>query len=249
MCRKQNIKNAFTLIEMAIVLVIIAFIAASITVGQEIIQASRINSALSEATKINSAIINFRNIYNQLPGDFDKATQYWPTNSEYNGFSTANGNNDRKISYSTGIGVLNGGEDLRLWQHLNASDVISGEFKGTLISGNIIQDENIPSSPINDGGFWMIYENIYRKEGNMLQLASANGANLDGAILTSQESWQLDKKGDDSGASTGYILVARSASFNNTTGRCVSGSKSQSSVSFDFTDEQSSCRVFFLLDK
>jgi len=241
--------NAFTLIEVAIVLVIIAFIAVSVTVGQEIIQVSKINSILSQATKTNAAINNFRSIYNQLPGDFDKATEYWPIGSEYSGFSTADGNNDRKISFQNGIGVLSGSEDLRLWQHLNASDIISGEFSGQLVSGNVILEENLPSTPIEGGGLWMTYDKIYRKEGNMLGFASVNGANLDNGILTSQESWQLDKKGDDGGASTGYILIARAAPLDGTTNKCVTGSKSSASVEFDFDDEQKNCRALFILDK
>jgi len=249
MCKTMKENSAFTLIEIAIVLVIIGFIAVSVTIGQEIVQVSRVNSVLSQATKTNAAIVSFRNIYHQLPGDFDKATEYWPAGSKYTAFSTANGNNDRKISYSTGVGVLSGGEDLRLWQHLNASDIISGEMSGQLIGGNVILEENLPTTAIEGGGLWMIYDHIYRKEGNMLEFGSINGANLDNGVLSAQESWQLDKKGDDGGASTGYILVVRAAPLDGTANKCVSGSKSSASVNFDFNDEEKNCRIAFVLDK
>ena len=61
---------AFTLVELAIVLVIIGFIAAGISGGLLLIQNARYLSIINETTQYSMAMTNFRTRYNAYPGDF-----------------------------------------------------------------------------------------------------------------------------------------------------------------------------------
>ncbi len=136
---------------------------------------------------------------------------------------------------------------MRLWQHLNAADVVYGEFDGVRDGTSIVPHDNIPSAPWDNSGFWIGYQHVYAIESNFINFAAPNGANLDQAILLPQEAWQLDTKADDGNPSKGLILIARSAPLNATAGRCVSGNISSTSATFDLDDEQLSCRAFYRL--
>jgi prepilin-type N-terminal cleavage/methylation domain-containing protein len=67
----KNLKkqNGFTLIELAIVIVIIGLLVAGVLQGQSLIQSSRINSTVSKVQNYNAAVNTFKGKYNALPGD------------------------------------------------------------------------------------------------------------------------------------------------------------------------------------
>lgn len=67
--RHTNSRAGFTLVELAIVLVIIGLIIGGVLVGQDLIKAATIRSTVSDLEKINASANTFRNKYNGLPGD------------------------------------------------------------------------------------------------------------------------------------------------------------------------------------
>ena len=62
-------KRGFTLVELAIVLVIIGLLVGGILVAQSMMQTARIQAQIKQFELYDIAIINFRQKYNQLPGD------------------------------------------------------------------------------------------------------------------------------------------------------------------------------------
>ena len=67
-------RNAgFTLVEVAIVLVIIGLLASGILKGMELIDNARFKRTISDIENIEVAIIQFEDVYGGLPGDLDKA--------------------------------------------------------------------------------------------------------------------------------------------------------------------------------
>ncbi|MBA3581427.1 MAG: type II secretion system protein [Gammaproteobacteria bacterium] len=115
--RKQA---GFTLIEIAIVLVVIGLLLGTILRGQELVTNSRIRSAINEQKNIASAYYLYIDRYRQIPGDDPgAAARYSLTNP-----STAP-DGDRVL-----LGAWNNDDGTQetsaLWQHLRADGLIPG---------------------------------------------------------------------------------------------------------------------------
>jgi type II secretory pathway pseudopilin PulG len=67
--RKNILKLAFTIYEMAIVLVVVGVIAAMVVKGSAIIRTTEIKAELLKIDRIRSAVANFEQQNNRLPGD------------------------------------------------------------------------------------------------------------------------------------------------------------------------------------
>lgn len=114
--KKQQ--GGFTLVEIAIVLVIIGVLLGGALKGQELIQNSRINDLRADYQSYTAAMVAYQDRYNALPGDDNAA------NANHGGVNPQ-GNN-------AGNGVLNGnwnaaeGNESRLfWEHLRSAGFVT----------------------------------------------------------------------------------------------------------------------------
>lgn len=137
MQRAGNSKNAFTLIEISVVLVIIGLLLGGVMVGQSMLNNSRLNSVLMDVNRYRAAINAFEDKYDALPGDFTRATNHWGTDAtscasavESNSLqkATCNGNGDGRIRMFQNAN--NDQEGWRAWQHLANAGMIEGTFSG-----------------------------------------------------------------------------------------------------------------------
>jgi prepilin-type N-terminal cleavage/methylation domain-containing protein len=71
-------REGFTLVELAIVLVIIGLLVGGVLVGQDLIKAATIRSTVSDIEKVNAAATTFRTKYSGIPGDIlsSRANEY-----------------------------------------------------------------------------------------------------------------------------------------------------------------------------
>lgn len=125
---RQNSKKqgGFTLVEIAVVLVIIGLLLGAILQGTELIENSRIKKASSDISSVSAAYVSYQDRYKRLPGDDgpNLATLTgrggdWATVTQFgnnNGVLTANLNNTWN----------GGGEHDNFWQHLRAAGYIAG---------------------------------------------------------------------------------------------------------------------------
>ena len=72
MNRKKN--QGFTLIEIAIVLVIIGLLLGGILKGQELITSARVRNLISQQDGVKAAFFGFQDRFRALPGDYTAAT-------------------------------------------------------------------------------------------------------------------------------------------------------------------------------
>jgi prepilin-type N-terminal cleavage/methylation domain-containing protein len=117
--------SGFTLIEMAMVLVIIGLIVGAVLVGRDMIQAAEVRAQVSQIDHINAAVQTFRDKYNCLPGDCAKGSDFGFQGLQYNGGSSPfdnNGDGNGRIGVDPiTLNSVPGHPDLEInmfWNHL-----------------------------------------------------------------------------------------------------------------------------------
>ena len=138
---KTSHKSAFTLVELSIVLVIIGLVVGGIFVGNDLINAAKIRSQITQLEKLEVAMNAFKLKYNCIPGDCADAQNFFGTT--FNGATINPGNGDGKIlSTAAGYngtdclsGKATGSETDQVFIHLNASGLGNYEFSDA--NGNI----------------------------------------------------------------------------------------------------------------
>ena len=127
---KQRQKG-FTLIEIAIVLVIIGLILGGVLKGQEMITNSKTKNVVKDMDGISAAVNTYIDRYRRLPGDdgvlatLQARGAGWAT-------ITAAGNNNGVLAITAAQTFTGaGGEPLAFWQHLKAAGLIIGNVPDT----------------------------------------------------------------------------------------------------------------------
>src|SRR4051812_47388429 len=117
---KQD-QRGFTLVEIAIVLVIIGLLLGGILKGQEMITQAKIKNVIADMTGISAAMYGYQDRYRSIPGD-DKnaggAAGRW-------GVATASGNGDGIVNHLY-LSTTAGDESALFWDHLRRAGFVSG---------------------------------------------------------------------------------------------------------------------------
>ena len=69
-------QSGFTLIEIAIVLLIIGLLLGGVMKGQALINSARVRAIANDLSGIEAAWVSFRDRYRSLPGDFPRASTH-----------------------------------------------------------------------------------------------------------------------------------------------------------------------------
>lgn len=115
-------QKGFTLVEVAIVLVIIGLLLSSILKGQEIVVQARIKNTIADFSGITAAYHGYQDRYHKIPGDDGDANARWTLGIA----APATGAfNDGVIS--GGYATLTANEESRLlWLHLRRAGFVAG---------------------------------------------------------------------------------------------------------------------------
>ena len=138
MKRMSRRGQGFTLIEMSVVLVIIGLLVGGIMWGQTLIRASRVQTIIQDVATYQSAAVQFKQKFGEVPGDMADGQTYWGVNPNCatnggmgTGTQTCNGNGDGQITLSSSAPY----EQFLVWQHLANGGFIPGQYTGTSVSG------------------------------------------------------------------------------------------------------------------
>ncbi|MGH8750798.1 MAG: prepilin-type N-terminal cleavage/methylation domain-containing protein [Burkholderiales bacterium] len=148
MTRRQS---GFTLIEIAIVLVIIGLLLGGVLKGQELITSARVRNLIAQQDGVKAAFFGFQDRYRALPGDYPgvQAAANIP-----NVANTLGGNGDGQILNTAGAF-----EQTIAWTHLSHAGFLTGSFNMATATDAVAQ-ANTPSNTYN--AFLQIsYDNNY----------------------------------------------------------------------------------------
>ena len=141
-------QRGFTLIEIAIVLVIIGLLLGGVLKGQELITSARVRNLISQQDGIKAAQFGFLDRYRALPGDYTAASTNI-TGVAASPCGTGNGNGDGQITAA-------GNEAILAWEHLSKAGFINGSYTCNTT-------ESTTTTPSNPYGtrLQLIYDNVY----------------------------------------------------------------------------------------
>lgn len=210
---KINKQKGFTLVEIAIVLVIIGLLLGGILKGQELINSARVRNMADQSSGIQAAYYGFIDRYRQVPGDM-----LGPTACTVVGQDVDIANcNAGTIGGVAGVG--NNGQNGRIdmweeagavWTHLAVAGFLSGTFAGAITqatdyeAGTLQSPPDVPSNAFQNAvllGFTDDYDDGLATAATV-RLAYSFGA-APASILR-----ELDVKLDDSLPSTGIVRAS-----------------------------------------
>jgi prepilin-type N-terminal cleavage/methylation domain-containing protein len=111
-------RAGFSLVEVALALVLIGLILAAVLQGRELIASAEYKAYKSQLGEYRRAFYTFRDRFNALPGDFADA------NADL-GLTGADGNGDGVIDDGPGCDAADD-ESCQAWQHLRAAGMLAG---------------------------------------------------------------------------------------------------------------------------
>jgi prepilin-type N-terminal cleavage/methylation domain-containing protein len=217
----------FTLVELAIVMIIIGLLIAGVLKGQALIGNAKVTAQVAQFKSIDAAVSTFKDMYAALPGDILTPTTRLPNC----GAAPCNiaGGGDGNIG-PVGGGTLTFGavpttEQSNFFVHMSAADLITGINPALLLTfggqypaaklnggitpgtlaGGVVPNNglSIPAASVM-GGLYLLLDNV------------ANAAAPATGDVTANEAARIDTKVDDGVPSSGSV-------FPGGAGNCVVG--------------------------
>ncbi|MDG1287994.1 MAG: prepilin-type N-terminal cleavage/methylation domain-containing protein [Rickettsiales bacterium] len=205
--RNTHQKSGFTLVELAIVIVIIGLIIGGVLVGQDMIKSAEVRATIGQWESTNAATNTFRDKYGYIPGDINqtRATDY--------GFyvrtgvaAVGNGDGNGLLDgCALGAGTVQGCETVLYWRDLNDAEMIDGWFQAAteVVAASLTADAlplYFPEAKLGRGNYWVAYSAGGR---NWFTVTGATGTAATGILasansLTPFEAFNIDRKVDDS---------------------------------------------------
>ncbi len=199
--RPCNPPSGFTLVEIAIVLVIIGLLLGGVFKGQEMITQGRIKAAVNDLSGVTAAYYAYLDRYKSLPGDDSQANARWPASVLPAGSS---GNSDGTISGSYNATGAASAESQFFWMHLRAAGLVTGSAASAM-------------QPLNSAGGIIGVEtgNGASPAGEVLQSAGAGtgftGFMICSSGLSDRVAAAVDRQLDDGIPNTGSIRAQLTA--------------------------------------
>ncbi|MEM7540797.1 MAG: prepilin-type N-terminal cleavage/methylation domain-containing protein [Pseudomonadota bacterium] len=193
-------QRGFTLVEMAIVLVIIGLLLGGILKGQELITSARVRNIADQNSGVQAAYYGFIDRYRQVPGDWTQANAVQSIPGVNTG-GDASGRLDSADPWDEG---------LALWEHLSKSGFIQGNYIGGTGQPAADETDKAPRNAFN--GFLMLYFNDdYDDPSPAEKLNLVLGSGIPVNVLA-----ELDRKIDDGLPQTGVLrhALTSGADFN-----------------------------------
>jgi prepilin-type N-terminal cleavage/methylation domain-containing protein len=266
--RFYKFSSGFTLIELAIVMVIIGLLIGGILGGQSLIKQAALKSIITERNEFQVAIQTFQEQYDALPGDFRDAYKFWGDvatcgTDDTVDVHTCNGNGDSVIDVADYTGSPYA-EHIKAWEHLSYAGLIKDTFDGLrIVNGDFAELTpcNSPKSKLS-GAYWAISTidlyyidpspasrvssrvNLSFGQVTMQGICSGGGGYsmpYPLPTLTNGDAFDIDEKIDDGLANKGDVRERQDQT------NCIDLSDDPYSIKAKGADAKGNCVPYFLL--
>ena len=177
--KKQQ--SGFTLIEIAIVLVIIGLLLGGVLKGQEMMNNAKLKRTVNDFNGISAAIYSYLDRYGALPGDDPNAETRWGATAPAGGQTAGDG-----IIEGAWDSVTAGDEARLVWEHLRFAGLVSGSGNTSPTSpygGSIgVEDFSQNTTAIASGAV-VCTNNVEGKNAEILDIQLDDGVGTTGDLM------------------------------------------------------------------
>lgn len=193
--KKQQ--SGFTLVEIAIVMVIIGLLLGGVLKGQEVITNAKIKNINNDVSGVSAAIYSYQDRYNTLPGDDVAAGAH--VNGGISNAAAGDGAIDGAYNAAgTSPAVIANTESALVWHHLRSAGLLSGDPLSSIAPNHAFGGSIGVQSGLNDVTIAAATNSVNGLTGILIGFSSIPA---DMAVI-------LDSQADDNDPDAGSIRAA-----------------------------------------
>jgi prepilin-type N-terminal cleavage/methylation domain-containing protein len=252
--------SAFSLVELAIVLVILGLLVGGITGGQALIHSSQLRAVTTEYMRFIAAEQSFHDRFQAIPGDYEDATGRWGQSTLCGGTvstGTCNGNGNGSVDPASAASST--GEAFQFWRQLVLAGLIEGSYNGIAGSGGAYDSDpgvNVPGSKYPNGVWSITYEGVIPSgsatsyasvDDNMLYIGATDANTLPiNSLFPPMDAYSIDKKIDDGMPGTGLLLANDIVGFGNANSCTTSANSTDYSGTYNLSSMVPACMSLWI---